>query len=291
MAESRNSDKKSPLVVEMTAGEKFAVWYDKHGKKVTAVLSAAIIVVAGIQLYRWNENRNKEAMNTAFGTALIKLQTAQGEADQAKRKADFAEGITAAEKVVQEYGNTFVGRQAQFQIANAYYDYSTSGTSAVKEENDKHRIENLEKALAAFEKYAAGAKEPKDKAKAQLALGNTLESLSVAKSDPALLEKAETAYKSAVDADKISFVGAQAKLELARLYSSSGDEAKKAEAVKLYEDVAKNRPNEVFVTEAKKNFPEVKLPMGGTLSQDKYVEAMNRAKWSFKSEAEQAVKQ
>lgn len=291
MAESRNSDKKSPLKVELSAGEKFAVWYDKNGKKVTAVLSAAIIVIAGIQLYRWNENRNKEAMNTAFGTALIKLQTAQGEADQAKRKADFAEGIKAAEKVVQEYGNTFVGRQAQFQIANAYYDYSTSGTSSVKEENDKHRIENLEKALAAFEKYAAGAKEATDKAKAQIALGNTFESLSVAKNEPALLEKAEAAYKAALEADKASYVGAQAKLELARLYASSADEAKKAESVKLYEEVAKTRPNEVFVTEEKKNFPEVKLPMGGTLAQEKYMEAMNRTKWSFKTEAEQAVKQ
>lgn len=290
MAESHNTNKKPHIVVETTLAEQFADWFSLHGKKVTAILSVAIVAFAGIQLYKWNAQSKLNKENIAFGTAIAKFQSAASENDQTKRKADFSSGINAAEGLIKEYGNTYLGRQMQLQLGNAYYDYSTSGTTAVQAENDKHRIENLEKALSSYEKFADVASDNEEKAAAQIALGNVYESLSFAKNDPALLEKAEAAYKAAVQAEKSEYIGAQAQMELARFYESTDDAQKKAEASKIYEEIAKNRPNDLFVSNPKAKTPEISLPMGGKLDPAKLLEAKNREKWSFKAEAEKALK-
>jgi len=268
------SDKHSNLVVEQTLGEKLETWYDKNNKWITIVFVVVVAAFVGYRLYDWMHAKNVAKANAAFGQAQQRFDMAL-QAQEPKDKTDQLQGaITAAEQVVNDYSDKFVGLQAQLLIGNAQYQLAN-------EQPGEQGVANLEKARESYQKYLAMASEPMEQATGKIAVGNVLENLAFIRSDEKLLEEAIASYRDAAKNAEGSYLGAEANLFLARALESSKDAERRAEAKKILDEVAKDRQladnkKPAAGTEDK----TITLTSGQTLSADQVAELKSQAEWS-----------
>ncbi len=266
------SDKPAKPLVEETFGEKLEHWYENNNKWLNVLLVVLLAGVIGYKAYNWINARGVAKANTAYGLALNRFQMAYQSQDEAKKVDELGGAITAAQQVAEEYGDKFVGRQAQLMIGNAQYSISLS-------ESGKG-IEMLEKARDSYRKYLSMVSTNNEKAAGNIALGNVLENLSFVRSDEKVLQEAADAYKQAMSAGEGTYLGAEAKLALARTQSAISTKEAQENAAKLFEEVAKTRGIQLLSTMKLEDVKPVELESGDTLTPEEIVNLKNMAEWS-----------
>lgn len=270
-----------PLVVEDTFGEKLEHWYEANGKWLNVLLIVILVGIIGYKAYGWMQARNVAKANTAYGLALQRFQMAYQSPDETKKVDELQGAITAAQQVVDDHAGEFVGRQAQLMIGNA--QYSISETQSGKD------VAMLEKARESYQKYINMAAGNSEKAAGYIALGNVLENLSFIRSDQKLLQEAADAYAQAMSSGEGTYLGAEAKLALARTKSARNSPEARADAVKIYEDVSKNRKVQLMSAAELESIKPMKLESGGTMSKEEIVAIKNMSAWSQQQIAEDAL--
>lgn len=204
--------------------DRLGLWYQRHARWIQWVVIVALVAFVGTKLY----DRYSETQAARRTAELGKLQTtlvgALLEKDANKRKELFATAIADAERLSKEWGASFHGRQALLLLANAHYYYSLALA------NDKTEAATERKqARAAFERFIAGASTAEEKATGYLGLGNVLENDLFATRDLALLKEAENAYNEAAKLAPNTYIEAEARLALARMYQPVSDKRSEAE--------------------------------------------------------------
>lgn len=272
-----------PVVIEDTFGEKLERWYEDNGKWLNVLLIVVLVGIIGYKVYDWMQARSVAKANTAYGLALQRFQMAYQSPDEAKKVDELQGAITAAQQVADEHADMFVGRQAQLMIGNAQYSISETQSGQVQD------VAMLEKARDSYQKYINMAAGNSEKATGYIALGNVLENLSFIRSDETLLQEAADAYTQAMSAAEGTYLGAEAKLALARTRSARSAPESRADAAKLYEEVAKNREVRLMTTADADPAGPLKLESGDILSQEQIAEIKNMSEWSQQQVAEDAL--
>lgn len=271
----------APMVVEDSFSEKLQLWYEENGKWLNVLLIVVLVGIVGYKLYDWMQVRNVAKANTAYGLALNRFQMAYQNPDEAKKVDELQGAITAAQQVADEHSGEFVGRQAQLMIGNAQY--------SISETKSGQDVQMLEKARESYLKYIKMASSNSEKAAGHIALGNVLENLSFIRSDEKLLQEAADAYNQAMSAAEGTYLGAEAKLALARTMSARNAPDAHANAVKLYEDVAQNREVQLMSAAELEAVEPLKLESGSTLEKEEIAGIKNMRNWSQQQAAEDAL--
>lgn len=273
-------EKPAKLIVEESMGEKLSAWYDRNGNWINAAIVVVLAIVIGFKAYDWMHKRAVAKANMAYGEALNRFQTAVQQPDTAKKKDELNGAITAAQQVVVDHGDRYVGREAQLMIGNAQF--------AMASDEPGQNTKLLESARDSFKKYLDMAETNEEKATGHLARGNVQENLSFIQSDPKLLTEAIADYKDALAATEGSYLGAEAKLALARAISGQTGKESEAEAKKLLQEVAAKRPVTLVSKSAVEEKP-IKLDSGATLTSEEINDMLNFTNWSQQKMAEDAL--
>ncbi len=277
------TEKAARPMVEQTAGEKMQDWYDNNGKWINIVLIAVLVGIVGYKTYEWIHTRNVEKANIAYSAALNQYQQAMAAQEPAEKKDKLGGAITAAEQVVAEHGDTFVGREAQLMIGNAQYGLVTT------QSGDPEAVKTLEKARDSYQKYINIAADSNEQATGYLALGNVLENLSFINSDPKVMQEAVEAYKQALAASDGTYLGSEVKLSLARALSAINSPQAEAEAAKLYQEVAEKSDVQLVSDGALEPASNLPAQQDTSVSPEEKKELLNLAEWSHKAKAEEAL--
>lgn len=270
-----------PLVQE-TFGEKLETWYDRNGTWINVVIIAALVVVIGYKGYGWMQTRNVAKANAAFSTALNHYQQGIYNTDKARKVDELGGAITAAQQVVNDYSDKFVGRQAQLLIGNAQY------TIAMAESGGKD-VQQLEAAQNSYKKYISLAQTDEERATGLIAVGNVTENLAFIRNDKALLQEAVDSYTKAAETAEGTSLAGEALLAAALAKSGMNDPAAQAEAKKLYAQVAENRPVQLISDAAADAVKPIELEQGGELSVEEVTDIKNLAAWSQSETAKDAL--
>jgi tetratricopeptide (TPR) repeat protein len=214
--------------------DQVGLWYHRNAKWIQWVVFAAIIAFIGVRLYDQYAETKAAKATAELGKAQSMLASALVERSDSKRKELFATAISEAERLAREYGNSFHGRQALLLLGNAHYYYSLALANQKSEASEQRKL-----ARQAYEKFIAAAATPEEKATGQLALGNVLENELFASRDMALLKQAADAYNEVIKLVPESYLAAEAKLALARMYQPVPD--KRSEAERLLTQVTESR--------------------------------------------------
>ncbi len=270
-----------PILVEDTFGEKLEHWYENNGKWLNVLLIVLLAGVIGYKLYDWMQARSVAKANASYSLALTRFQKAYQSPDDTQKVDELQGAITAAQQVADEHADEFVGHQAQLMIGNAQYSISETTSS--------QNVAMLEKARDSYQKYINMAATNNEKAAGYIALGNVLENLSFIRSDATLLQEAADAYTEAMSAGENTYLGAEAKIALARTKSAQNAPEAQANAAKLYEEVARNRQVQLVSAEELEAVEPIKLESGGTLTREEIADLKNMGDWSQKKVAEDAL--
>lgn len=276
-----NKPTNQPLVEE-TFGEKLETWYDRNGTFINVIIIAALVGVIGYKGYGWVQARNVAKANVAFAAAHSHYQQGIYNDDKAKKADQLGGAITAAQQVVNDYSDKFVGRQAQLLIGNAQY------TIAMTESGGKD-VKQLETALDSYKKYLALAQTDEERATGLIAVGNVTENLAFLRDDEKVLQEAVDSYTKAADAAKGTSLAGEAKLAAATAKSGMRGDAARADAKKLYTEVAENRSVQLISDEAMKDAKPIELERGEDLSVEQVQELKNLAAWSQRDSAKDAL--
>lgn len=276
-----STEKPAQPLVEPTFGEKLENWYDRNGNWLNILVIVILAGVIGYKVYGWMQARNIASANTAYGMAVNQLQMAQQNPDE-KQKIDQLQGaITAAQQVVDEHSDQFVGRQAQLVIGNAQYIIASS--------DPEQGVKGLERARDSYRAYIDMAITNAEKAAGYVALGNVLENLSFIESNQQVLQEAETAYTEALSASQGTNLGAEAKLALARTKAGRSAEASQAEAAKLFQEIAASRDVQLVSDAELEGTKPIQLEGGQSLSVEEVKDIKNLAAWSQRQLAQDAL--
>lgn len=276
-----NKPTNQPLVQE-TFGERLETWYDRNGTWINVVIIVALVGVIGYKGFEWMQTRNVAKANVAYSTALNHYQQGLFNPDKATKVDELGGAITAAEQVVTDYSDQFIGRKAQLMIGNAQY------TIAMTESGGKD-VEQLETALESYKKYISMAQTDEERATGLIAVGNVTENLAFIRSDKALLQEAVDSYTKAAKTAEGTNLAGEALLAAALAKSGMNDPAAQEEAKKLYAQVADNRPVQLISDEAVKALKPLKLEQGGELSVEEVADLKNLAAWSQSATAKDAL--
>lgn len=277
------TNKPAPQLVEPTFGEKLEIWYDRNGNWINILLIVVLAGIIGYKVYDWVQTRNVARANTDFGIALNQFQMAQQSPDEAQKIDQLQGAITAAQQVVDEHRDQFVGRQAQLMIGNAQYTIATI--------DEKEGVKALERARDSYRAYIDIAETTLEKAAGQLALGNILENLSFIQSSQQTLQQAAAAYSEAVSAAEGTHLGAEAKIGLARVNGAINSPESKAQAEKLLIEVVDNRDAQLLSEAELQGVKPVELQSGQVLSVEEVTAIKNLQAWSHKQIARDALTQ
>lgn len=280
---SINKPQNQPLV-EQTFGEKLETWYDRNGLIINGVIIVALIAVIGYKGYQWMHERGVARANAAFATALNHYQQGLHNPEEAKKQDELNGAVTAAQQVVNEYSDKFVGRQAQLLIGNAQY--------AIAMSKGGRDVETLKKALDSYKKYTSLAQDDAERATGHIAEGNVNENLAFIQDDQKVLEEAIASYKKAADLGGDTALGGEARLAAARAQTGiKSSSAATEDARKLLENVAQNRPVQLVSDESLKSAKPVEMSSGMTLEPEKVNDLRNMAAWSQQQHAKDALAQ
>lgn len=263
--------------------DRLALWYHRNANWIQWVVIVALVLFIGTKLYeRYQESQNAKA-TTELGKAQNALTSALIEKSENKRKELFATAIAEAERLTNEYGNSFHGREALLLLGNAHYYYSLALANQKNEAADERKL-----ARQTFEKLAGIAKTPEEKAAAYLALGNVLENELFATRDMSLLKQAADYYTQVTKLVPDSFLAAEARLALARMYQPVSD--KRNEAERLLKEVADQRTTLMNETDlAKKAETDNKQPKVKNIAPEKALEFQHFEQLSYAAEAKRLL--
>ena len=214
-----------------TFGEEIVEDLRKNARWYIAGVVALVLVysvVKGIQSYRINtlEDANSEyaqVNNALFEQALLTT-------DLKQRRDMLDQAATQFGDIATRYSGTYVGRQAAFQRANAFYF-----------RND------FDQAIGEFLSFINKAETDQEKAKGYLSLGYTYENRlflsydnrqQIPEQAQSLLRQAQDAYSKAEELGKGSYVTYEAMLSRARLFEL---QFKDNEALALYDKIIEQR--------------------------------------------------
>ena len=272
-----------PIIVEQTFGEKLETWYDRNAKWLTGLVILAFVVVIGWKGYDWVKARNVARANDALAGALQHYQQGVQNPDAAKKVDELNGAVTAAQQVVNDYSDSYIGREAQLLIANAQYTIAL--------QNSGKEVKPLEQALESYQKYLKMAQTSEEKAAANIAIGNVTENLGFIRNDKKTLQEAVAAYEAAAKEADGTYLAGEARLAAARAKTGINDPAAQEDAKKLFAEVEKNRPVQLISDQAQKDAKPLKLQSGQTLSAEEVVSLRNYAAWSQHQEAKDALAQ
>ncbi len=278
------TDKTAPTLVEPTFGERVETWYDRNGNWLNILLIVVLAGIIGYKLFDYMQAKNIAKANMDYGMALNRFQMAQQAQDPQQKNDQLQGAITAAQQVVSDHSDEFVGRQAQLMIGNAQYTIATSDPT-------NEGVKTLEKARDSYRAYVDQAETNSEKAAGYIALGNVLENLSFIQSDDKVLQEAATAYTEALSASEGTHLGAEAKLSLARIKTAQRLPGTREDAAKLLKEVAENRNTQLISDTEMEATKPVELDGGQTLSVEEVQAIKNLRAWSQKQVAEDALAQ
>src|SRR5688572_29108210 len=144
-------------------------FFSRNSKAINVLLTIALVVGAGIGIYRWQTNSKISKASAQYGNVIQTIQKALPETDAAKRKETLQAAIIAAENLARDYPGMYAGRQAQLMVGNAYYLLAISQSGATE------GVEALNKAKEAYEKYLGMNLSNEESATGYLALGDVLQ--------------------------------------------------------------------------------------------------------------------
>jgi len=260
--------------------DRIGMWYHRNAKWIQYVVIAVVLAFLGTRLYdRYLETERAKA-TAEIGRVADTLENALRETDEAKRKVLFATAIADAERVAKEYQGQYLGRQAQLLLGNAHYYYALALANQKPEASEQRK-----KAREAFERYASIAETNEERAAGKLALGNLFENELFATQDMNYLKQAEDAYREAIRLAPNTFLAAEAKLALARMYQPVT--GKKDEAARLLNEIQKERTSVSQTSEkSEKTKERAKEIQRKGLSEEKIRELRDFAAFGYAREAE-----
>ncbi|MGB9690701.1 MAG: hypothetical protein ACPL7D_00870 [Candidatus Sumerlaeaceae bacterium] len=259
--------------------DRLTLWYHRNANWVQWVVIVALVLFIGTKLYdRYQETQNAKA-TAELGKAQGLLASALAEKSENKRKELFASAVTEADRLAKEYGKGFHGREALLLLGNAHYYYSLALANQRAEAAEERKL-----ARQTFEKLASVAKTPEEKAAAYLALGNVLENELFATRDMSLLKQAADYYTQVAKLVPDSYLAAEARLALARMYQPVSD--KRNEAQRLLKEVAETRTKVSEDTDIAKKAPsETKQTKPKNIDPEKAKEFQQFEKFSYAAES------
>ncbi|AXA35732.1 MAG: hypothetical protein KatS3mg130_0713 [Candidatus Sumerlaea sp.] len=263
--------------------DRIGLWYHRNAKWIQYLVIAVVLAFLGFRLYdRYLETERAKA-TAEIGKVADTLQSALRETDEAKRKVLFATAIADAERVAKEYSGQYLGRQAQLLLGNAHYYYALALANQKSEASEERK-----KAREAYERYISIAKTNEERAAGKLALGNVFENELFATQDMNYLKQAEDAYRDAIRLAPNTFLAAEAKLALARMYQPVT--GKKDEAERLLSEIQKERAPASQSSEKNAATKEAAKETGRKgLSQEKIHELREFSGLSYAKEAERLL--
>lgn len=271
------ANEEAHIHVQDDFSERASFWMDKNSKLINGLLIAVVLLVLGWTVYKWFRQGAIEKANQGYGMVLQQFTTAVNEQDETKRRDALNGAITAAESVIRDYPNQQVSRYAQLLLGNAHYKLASMQSG----EAGRPAMKN---ARAAYEKVVNSAKTPLEKAAGHLGLGNVLQDEMFINNDPAMAKQVEDAYKQASDEAKGTYLEAEAKMNLARLYEGS---LRNDDARKLYETVAAE--NQITPSKETADVKAIEVEGGRTLTPEQIMEIQSFSRISYAEAAQSAL--
>ena len=194
------------------------------------LIALVALIVAGF-VVTWSVRAHHESIlsesNALLGKALTQNYTLYSSTDDAARKKAFDELKTATTSLREAYPGTRLGREARFLEGSAYY-----------------LMGDFTKSQAAYKDYTEQSSSNEEKANGEISQAYALENASFLLPKPkqvAQLEQALSHYDRAVSLaqGQVPYLYYYALLGKARILELTG---KNDDAIKLYEQVIKERP-------------------------------------------------
>ena len=267
--------------------EHIAEWFQNHSTAIGTVITAGLVIFAAYMLYgNWTAKRELQA--SAEYTELIKNYSAALNTPEENLKEKVNTTVLAADRIIENYGNMPVARNARLLKGNVRY-YEALALDPAKIDNPTsaaefmtRRDEAFKAAREAFDQALASAVLPADKAEARLALAQAQESLAFLNNDKQLVADAIGNYTAAATLQPGTWLAAEAALGLGRMMQAQ--KGKEKEAADLYASVAKDRALPEMKPEEGSRAP--KDAKGNEVPQDVVNELRNRSKISYQALAQ-----
>jgi tetratricopeptide (TPR) repeat protein len=195
----------------------------RHRTAILAVVGLLVLIVGGTVIStRHSQNvalENTRLLRGAHEALSFAVMT--DDADQRRRELQAA--ADSLQMLVDKRGADPAGLHALYLQADIYY-----------------AMEDFDRAAATFENYIQKAKTPEDRARGEIALGQTYESQSFLDDDPARLVAALDRYeRAAAGAPGDSYVHYHALLNQGRVLELQGEDDR---ALSVYRTIVENRP-------------------------------------------------
>jgi len=203
--------------------DRLTLWYHRNSGWVVWLVLVVLLAFVGSRLYGFYKQASDARATAELGKVQVSLSEALSEKNEQKRKELFATAIADADRLSQTLSG-FHQRQALLLLGNAHYYYSLALANQKSEAAEERKL-----ARQAFEKLNGLAKTPEEKATASLALANVLENELFATRDLALLKQAADYYTDVTKLVPDSYLAAEARLALARMYQPVSDKRDEAE--------------------------------------------------------------
>ncbi|MFH0792501.1 MAG: tetratricopeptide repeat protein [bacterium] len=192
---------------------------------------AVVLVYSGIKMYQAYRVSNLEAANSEYAQVnAVFFEQALRMTDVKQRRDLLEQAATQFNDIATRYPNLYVGRQAAFQRANAFYF-----------RND------FDQAISEFLSFINRAETDQEKAKGWLSLGYTYENKfflsnqnkqQLSELDKSLLRQSQEAYSKAEELGQGSYITYEAMLSRARLFELQFQDQ---EALAIYDKIIEER--------------------------------------------------
>jgi hypothetical protein len=195
----------------------------RHRTAILAVIGLLVLVVGGNII--WSRHKhNVELQNTRIlREAHEALSLAAYTEDDDQRRRNLQAAADSLQPLASGRGASPAGLHALFLQGDVYY-----------------AMEDFERAASTFERYIQTAQSAEDRARGEIALGQTFESRSFVDDDPAHLAAALDRYeRAAAGAPADSYVHYHALLNQGRVLELQGEDDR---ALSIYRTIVENRP-------------------------------------------------
>ena len=261
-------------------GDKLQVWYEKNSTLITTLLVIVVAVFGGYRLWDVYRTNKLTKISEDYGRVVQDYNAAVAEKDDAKRVGMLSSVTSESERLAAEYPSEFAGRSALLMLGNIQTFNALS-----KLDKPEECISYLKSARDAYDRYVNTATNPAEKAAGQVAVANTLENLAFRTRDANVTKEAVDMYNAAAKtAPENSYVAAEAKLGLARLYQNQT--GKQEEARKEYTEVAAMRKPALSIDAKEKPY---KTDDGREVSPEDLAKLRKLYNFSYAAEAERQL--
>lgn len=274
MPEKKSPKGETPVVLD--AETQFLIWAKENANRLLTVVTILLVLFAGYRGYQWIQEGNRARATAKLIDAINNFNQGLNAADAADQTRFLETAANQAEQLSLEFSGTPVGRRSRLLAGNStfYLASLTTGTAM----SDLYK-----RAQDYYQQYLDQATDSTERATGHLALGNVFENLLFMTRDLNLATQAMNAYDEAARLVPGSPVAIEARLAKARLIKVQA--GRQAEAAKLYEEILESLPEPQSELRA-----QALVHQGQTLDPEEVTRLMTLGNWTFRAEAEQALR-